>query len=366
MINIRKKPLFLVVLLLITSCSESAEPAATETMVKREHQPTVSDSAVPVELSVFVTPTKPIFPTDYPSVKQTQEIAATHTVEALMNATAAPTVVFETPTSCPTPLSVEALPTPRGTPMGDGFITNEVGRSGPSLNGTFRETSLAWVQQIGEETVIIYPGHLRGDPDRGAVVIVRYGTSHDYPPGGELIDSLSMTGKLEIVDAVGSRLVLRSEQGPIYYFDVEARRFVGSLEAVVPTATRPATVTASVVEWPFDDAPDDYSMVSSGQPFGVDLEFYIEKSTDFDWFAFRTREDATIHFSLTKLPAAYHLSVLRSCDFQVVDFSMQTGTEDKSVLLEDAPPDIYFVLVVGEEGAADPEIPYVLRADILD
>ncbi len=367
MINIRDYPRFIAVLFLTASCSGSTElEVVATTSIQPEIRSTSSASDVPTEFSVLMTATKPIFPTDYPPDKQTQEIAATHTVEALMNATAAPTSVFETPAPCPTALPVEARATPGGTPMGDGFITNDVGRSGPSLMGLFSETSLAWIQHIGKETVIIYPGHLRDNPGSGALVIVRYGTSHDYPPGGELIESPAKTGKLEIIDAVGSRLVLRSDQGPLYYFDVEAMRFVGSVEAVVPTATRPATSPPSVPEWTRDDAPNDYSFVTTLQPFGEGLEYFIETNFDFDWFAFRNEEEATIQFSLSNLPDDYNLLVTRRCDFQTVGFSRQPGMADERVILDDAPPDVYFVLVYSGEGSADPDQPYILRGDFLD
>ncbi len=50
-------------------------------------------------------------------------------------------------------------------------------------------------------------------------------------------------GPVRIVGAQGQRLILKTDIGTIFYFDLPSRRFVSSLTEIVPTATPPATPT---------------------------------------------------------------------------------------------------------------------------
>ena len=51
------------------------------------------------------------------------------------------------------------------------------------------------------------------------------------------------SGRPEIIDAIGKRLIIETETGDIFYFDVPAGQFASSLTAILPTMTPGPTLT---------------------------------------------------------------------------------------------------------------------------
>jgi hypothetical protein len=209
--------------------------------------------------------------------------------------------------------------------------------------------------------IAVYAGYDTEDPDQGVVIVSRFGPNALIDESWN--DTPTKSGSVRIVDAVGERLILNSDGGETFYFDVPGDRFVNSLSDVVPTITpRPIIPTATLMfELVSDDAPDDPGIVFNKSPLNADLLYYIDPSGDEDWFLFHTNTIGNIEVSLTKLPASYGFSVLRVSDRQWVGKVDEDGVEDKTLELADAPPDDYLVRVFGIDGVWNAELPYTLR-----
>ncbi len=63
---------------------------------------------------------------------------------------------------------------------------------------------------------------------------------------------------------------------------------------------------------------------------------------------------------LTSLPANYDL-YLYNADGQLLASSTRPGHQAEHITLRDRPPGLYYVLVVGVDGAHDPDNTYQLR-----
>jgi hypothetical protein len=100
-----------------------------------------------------------------------------------------------------------------------------------------------WYEEIGDKRIIVYAGGLRDYPgvapgaSQGFVSIeVETLAGEELPGGGDYLTP-TKAGPVRIIDAKRDRLVLRSDKGVTFYFDVPGRRFVSSLTEIVPTAT---------------------------------------------------------------------------------------------------------------------------------
>jgi len=158
------------------------------------------------------------------------------------------------------------------------------------------------------------------------------------------------------------RLILSSEQGQTFYFDVPALRFVESLEEVVPTVTPPPTF-----EPPFaltDDALDEPVYLYDFQLEDTDVNYYINSPTDYDWFAFVSQAEGTLKVSLTPPGKNYGLRVVL-VDFDgngtIVGEDLTLGDETKQVIIPNAMRGNYIVRVWSLDGPYDESQPYTLR-----
>jgi hypothetical protein len=93
-----------------------------------------------------------------------------------------------------------------------------------------------WVGLLDGEWVSLYAGALRSDPQIGALLLVT--VFPDRVEQERFVIPLS-NGALRISAQNVQRLTLVSASGAIYYFDVLARRFTGTLTEYAETATPP-------------------------------------------------------------------------------------------------------------------------------
>ncbi|TET29677.1 MAG: hypothetical protein E3J69_13025 [Anaerolineales bacterium] len=298
------------------------------------------------------------FPTDYPGPKQTIVVAEALTREAAL-LTPLPTGGSKLSVR-PTPMPLEIFGPP-GTPVGAGMITEHSGLASAFIMGLFEHTGLPWYEIVGREVILVFPGVSAQDPNQGVVIVTRSGGSRGVDESWH--ETPIKAGAIWIVDAVSERLILNSDGGETFYFDVPGDRFVNSLSDVVPTITpRPIIPTATLMlELVSDDAPNEPGIVLNKSPLNADLLYYIDPSGDEDWFLFHTDTIGNIEVSLTNLPASYGFSVLRVSDRQWVGKVDEDGVEDKMLELADAPPDDYLVRVFGIDGVWNAELPYTLR-----
>ncbi len=94
----------------------------------------------------------------------------------------------------------------------------------------------AWQDIINGDYVLIFVGALASDHEQGVVLV----TSDSNSGSGEFFTP-RRNGAVRVVQEKKSRLVLQSSNRDIFYFDVPARIFVDSLEAIVPNGTLNAT-----------------------------------------------------------------------------------------------------------------------------
>ncbi len=96
------------------------------------------------------------------------------------------------------------------------------------------EAQNVWVGLIDETWISLYAGALRSDPQHGALLLVT------VSPGRVDQEQFKVPlshGALHISAQNVQRLTLVAPDGTTFYFDVLARRFVGSLTAYAETAT---------------------------------------------------------------------------------------------------------------------------------
>lgn len=90
----------------------------------------------------------------------------------------------------------------------------------------------AWRNELAGKVYIIYVGSNDIDPEQGAVVVV---IPEDFDVSMYLTPSRN--GIVRIVDVKNGTLVLQTEKGMIFYFNILGRKFTSSLVEVVPTIT---------------------------------------------------------------------------------------------------------------------------------
>ncbi|MBI4630624.1 MAG: hypothetical protein HY740_02705 [Chloroflexi bacterium] len=170
-------------------------------------------------------------------------------------------------------------------------------------------------------------------------------------------------GDLSIVGAQGEILILRSNNGTTFYFDVAGEKFLLSLSdtaaTVTPFPTNPPKSTSTLTYK--DDAPDKPGFVIQNRSASKELHFFINPSGDEDWCRFYSPITSTIEVELDDLPANYDLYVFSATYPNVRGQSTRSGREDEKVVLRDAPVDDYYVRVVGVDGAWSATKPYTLK-----
>lgn len=156
------------------------------------------------------------------SATQTQEVIATLVADKqIMAATLANQLPIATPEPGPTGIVDD----------------NYVKFSGSKLG---LDTQNGWSGIENGNLVGVWAGSLIGDSQQGALYLI---LTLPYRFYKEQFLTADKHGALHIVAEQNNRLVLISTDGTTYYFDVPARRFVSSLDDIVPTATPLPTYT---------------------------------------------------------------------------------------------------------------------------
>lgn len=232
--------------------------------------------------------------------------------------------------------------------------------------GAYELNDLAWEEWTYESFITVLAGNMSASPIQG-IVWVQITPHHRLYQDRLVIPSPVQAGKLTISDAVGERLILNSEQGQIFYFDVPGLRFVNSLEEKVPVAT-------SIPEPPFteaEDAPDIPRDTFTFQQFSpkqvnIPLDSFVNSSEDFDWFYFRSNTSGTITVSLIPRSGNYGLRVVlvdRNQLGAIIQEATTSGNGRKQVVISDAPSGDYLVRVWSLDGSFSESQPYTLRFD---
>jgi hypothetical protein len=136
-------------------------------------------------------------------------------------------------------------PTPvfQRTPAGAGTILDY---QSPAVFGPMYAIENSWVFETQDKKYMVSAGARReeGHPQpksamQGIVSVQVWTTNGDFVPEGGMFNvPVKNGGSVKIVGAQGQRLILKTDNGTTYYFDLPLRRFVSSL-----TDTPPATPT---------------------------------------------------------------------------------------------------------------------------
>jgi hypothetical protein len=250
----------------------------------------------------------------------------------------------------------------RSTPMGDGVMTDQVGFHMSELMHNFSGNLHTWVMHDDEgRATIVYAGVYPNDEQQGKLIVVRKGTIWDWM--GDHIDIPTRSGRPEIIDAVGKRLIIETEMGDIFYFDVPSGKFANSLTETLATMTPGPTLTPRVTAtFPSGDDVTNEMYGSSMWPINKDLEFFIHTSDDEDWFQFYLSSTSDIVISLRNVPAPYSLmwvynSVIPAEWGKDDNLSMN----DKVIQIQDAGAGYFFIRVAALSDAFSASNPYTLR-----
>ena len=247
----------------------------------------------------------------------------------------------------------------KGTLAGNGILyeSQEVG----DPDHKYRFNSLIWEERTYDGETRVRGGRAIELPDQGAIRVSIATNSYN---SDVIIESPAQAGALNITGAVGERLILTSEQGQTFYFDVPALRFVDSLVESVPTATPVPIPTLEPPISPTDDALDVPLYLDAFQLEDTDVNYYINSPTDYDWFAFVSQAEGTLKVSLIPRGKNYGLRVVLVDIYgngTIVGEDLTSGGWAKQVIVPNAASGNYIVRVWSLDGSFDESQPYTLR-----
>ena len=348
-------------LVLLTNCSgvEDSEPFVTTTSTAIPADVLTRLARLSTELSATQTPR-----TDY-FAQVTQAYLATVQAGA-----ARPTHDWqESYPILPEMIGVEELLGNKleGTPSGYGILLVEeppVILHGDEA-GAYELSDLAWEQWTYDSFITIWAGQMNASPDQGVLwvqIIPHYKPYQDKI----IVQSPIPAGRLNIIGAVKDRLILRSNHGRTFYFDVPSLIFANSLVESVPTAT-PIPITPLVDPFGTDDAPDLPMDAYTYQPVNTSLDFFINSPQDYDWFLFYSRTLGPITVSLIPEGGNYGLKVVEvyphDGNGSIMGENTTHGIVRKQVIIPSAPSGHYVVRVWSLDGSFNESQSYTLRFD---
>jgi hypothetical protein len=327
----------------------------------------IAGTLIPILLAVQSASARPSlqvdtpYPTWYPPAKQTLEAEERQT-QAAARLTPHPAGTDQSflPNS-PTPGPWNLTPLP-STPAGDGGIIDIYKPSVDKGLGIYIVNE--WSAEIDGRQYLVFAGSYYEDPEQGLIYVSVF-TADEFPlPDGGYYLTPTRSGPVQIIGAQGKRLILVSEGGETFFFDVPGQQFAASLTESVPTATSwPITPTPTRTPAYTDDASNSPNYIHGLSPVNTTLSYTINPSGDEDWFRFYMPAPGTLQVELTNLSADYDLYVY-GVTFGQYGASTQSGTVDEIVTIDNAPDDDYVVRVVGVDGAFDATHPYQLRFNV--
>ena len=245
--------------------------------------------------------------------------------------------------------------------MGDGVLTDQAGFPMAMQMHTFNSNLFSWfmVDEAGK-AIIVYAGVNPNDQEQGELIVVREGTI--WGKLGDRIQLPTRSGRPEITAAVGKRLIINTELGNTFYFDVPAGMFAPSLTAILPTMTPGPTLTPWVTPTPRSGDDVTNTLWSAGiSPLNQDLTYFIAPGDDEDWFHFYLPSTQEIEISLSNLPAPYSLWVFYTVDLHEMGKNLDPSLSDKTIQIQGAEAGHYYIQVAALTEVFSSDNPYTLR-----
>lgn len=252
------------------------------------------------------------------------------------------------------------LATPISTPAGDGYIVDSTYLSPRSQ----REFMLKnyWFEKKGREQITVYAGYDGVEQDQGTIYVSRPGAYRL-----ERFDTPTRAGAVTIIDAIGEVLILESENGSTFYFNIPGLRYVQTPEEVVPTVTPEPTRTPDPLILEVlgsDDAPNFPGQLFSNRAINMDLQYLIDYAGDEDWFSFQVFYPGEVSFVLSDLPEDYRFVIFYNgyhAQTTRIGEDLDAGTGDKQFYLPDAVVGEYLVVVFGDDNSFNATAPYTIH-----
>lgn len=131
------------------------------------------------------------------------------------------------PTDVPLPASDVMEMRPRRTAGAGIIIFGVVSRISPT---TFYQTN-TWYEKKGDSYIYVFAGANRasdgsGDLSDGTIFIDILNNKRDFIPGGGVYPTPIKAGPVTIVDANGEKITLSTQDGHVFYFDVDSRKYI--------------------------------------------------------------------------------------------------------------------------------------------
>ena len=266
----------------------------------------------------------------------------------------------------PIPSNSDILATqPEGTLAGYGILYNEDQPWGDHGDGKYEFNSQTWQEATYDSIIWARGGKVLTSPTQGAirVIIAPHSLNSSYQ-NDIIVESPIQAGALNIIGAAGERLILKSEQGQTFYFDVPSLQFVASLDTVIPAATPPPTETLLPQLSPTDDAPNEPLYVHDTKLEENDLNYYINSPSDYDWLHFVSQANGTLKVSLVPRGKNYGLRVVfvdENDNGAIVGEDTSNGGGRKQIVIPNATSGNYMVRVWSLDGTYDENQPYTVR-----
>jgi hypothetical protein len=159
----------------------------------------------------------------YPSAKQTFEAGSTRTRAAALS--------IPTPLAGPRPPPTVTAIAPNAIarrPAGAGWILDDFSSPFPAMSHVITNM---WYEETDGKRIDVYAGALRENPGislearQSVIIVIIENTDGSILPGGGTYRAPVAAGAIRITEAINDRLVLQSENGTKFYFDVPTRAF---------------------------------------------------------------------------------------------------------------------------------------------
>ena len=228
--------------------------------------------------------------------------------------------------------------------------------------GKYELSDLAWEEWTFDSFITIWPGFLTASPSQG-ILWVQIVPHHKQYQDRLILQSPLQAGELSVGGARGEKIILNSEQGRTFYFDVPSLSFVDSLEeevSIAPTSTSAETVISPQSE----DAPDLPIDALDYQPVNIPLDSSISKPDDYDWFHYYSSVPGTITVSVISQTGNYGIRVILVDSNQlgaIVEENNSLGTDSKRVTISNAPSGDYLVRIWSLDGSYSEKHRYTLQ-----
>ncbi len=109
----------------------------------------------------------------------------------------------------------------------------------------------SWRKTTNDRYYLVYAGYLTQDSQQGAILVLHQST-HDF----KQYNTPDSSGGVRVIEEKGTVIILQSDKGTLFYFDVAKEQFVDSNGTPIPTNTPlPPTSTPIISSTPTTMSP---------------------------------------------------------------------------------------------------------------